>query len=375
MHALYTDAWLAKLQTMYSVESAISVCNNRNSRLLNACKASQAFKFEQVLRFLKIINASSVLESSMNVVKALFGSCITWENFVANRGQLMQTYVKNCICYRDYLDCNTGEPQIANLPPNASFASATSAVADAGIIVQLVELLEALTALKSDHRLIIVLIIAIYQQLFLDYNSSYLGQYSTYYPIDKRRNPAFLATSIGGGAAIINTFVPNYLWYLLAYDLHLLQTTGTPAPPDKQWDEYFDVVTPSTVRQAITHLGLAPSVKAHTKSELLQALRALVSALDSEPFSRYRDSNGYQGCVESVILRTNKVAASGANSPAFVLEDLMPILSSELVMSGFRTVLEIIIGKDVPDVSYPLPAAVRAYNNTMDGHRVCHDIV
>ena len=147
-----------------------------------SCSSSMKF-----MRLLELINASK----DLTAVKVLFGSCVTWENFAAKRAGLMQTYVQRCICYRDFLDCHTSEPQIANLPVDATFASATSAVADAGILLQLIGLLELLAGLESDHRLLIVLVIALYQQLFLDYNSSYLGQYSTCFPVDSPRNPAF----------------------------------------------------------------------------------------------------------------------------------------------------------------------------------------
>ena len=365
MPELYTDIWLRKLQSMYTVQSNQSICTNGSSRILDACKASQAFKFRQVMRIIEIIQASK----DLRIVKRLFGSLVTWENFIAKRGELMETYVKNCICYRDFLNCRTHEPLVPHLPSGATFASATSIVGDAGILLSLLELLELLTTLESDHRLLITIVLAIYQQLFLDYDNSYLARYSTYFPIDPFRNPAFLATSIGHGEAIINTFAPNYLWYLLAYDLYTLHLQRAEPSDSRQWNEYLNVINMSTMRGAVRHLSLrAPTAKTQHE-EQARLFKKLIRALSCEPFGMYRDSNNYHGRVSRVIEQTN---ASLGNPPGFVLNDLMIILSNKPIMKIFQAIVKTIVGSDVPDATIGVTREqVRAYMAKVNNPATC----
>ena len=370
-HALYTHIWLRKLQRMYAVPSTRNVCSNDNARILNACKNSQAFKFSQVLRFLEIINATKNSQDVMNVLKTMFGSIVVWENFVASRGVLMEVYVKQCVCYRDFLNCSTGRPFIKNLPRATTFAAATSAIGDAGISLSLLELLKGLTELGSDHRLVIIIIIAMYQQLFLDYENSYLQGYSTYFPIDPLRNPAFLSTSIGDGEKIINAFVPNYLWYLLAHDLYTLELRGidrSTANDNRLWHEYLNVVNVPNVRSALYHLGTQRPRACGKKRK--QLLETLARQLCVRPFDKYRDSRNYLGRVAKVIRQTN---AMPGNSPRTVQNDLADILSSKAVMSAFRAVLETIVGPGVPDVHLGVTREqVRAYTDNVNSKVVCY---
>ena len=367
MPTLYTDVWLRKLHSMYTVQSTRSICTNSSRRVLDACKTSQSFKFSQVIRFLDVIHASK----DLHIVKELFGSVVTWENFIAKRGELMETYVKDCICYRDFLNCRTQQSLVPRLPSGATFASATSIVGDAGIMLALLELLELLNTLESDHRLLIIIVLAVYQQLFLDYSNSYLAEYSTCFPVDSFKNPAFLATSVGRGKKIINTFVPNYLWYLLAYDLYTLQQQGVTPTDSRQWNEYLDVINVSAMRSAVEHLGLhpAPVTMRSGSGKVVQLAKELISALSSKPFSMYRDSNNYHGRVSKVIERTN---ASLGNPPGFVLDDLMTVLSNKPIMRIFQAIVGTIVGPGVPDVTVGVTHhQVRAYMTKVNSLGIC----
>lgn len=199
------------------------------------CREAMEFKYKscgKVSALTRPLEGKVVGEEDYDAGAALFRDMVTWENFVANAPGLMAEYVESCDQYRD--------PNIKGIvpppPPDlsvegypATWASATSSIGDFGIAVAILHAQGRSSDGADEHALLKILLIGVFQQMYLDYEGSSLKNYSANYP-PSTTNPAIAKSQKTSSALYMcNTNIPTFLWVVWSWAMHQLRKDAAAA--------------------------------------------------------------------------------------------------------------------------------------------------
>jgi hypothetical protein len=246
----YSKPWVKLLKDTYDDSPAKSVCQEGCIKNINdKCITSQCSKFKQVKLFSEINKPIHHNTTNYKILINMFSVFAEWESFIAFNGKLMETYCKNCIPYRD-------DPKIQSLPANTSFASITSTIGDVGISLILLKIYDLMHKIGiADYTLIVMVFVGLYQEICLENYGSYINNYSMHYPILSPDNPGFFKSGETSDEYVIYSYIPNYLWILLSFDLFNLKESNAvndiDANNQKSYTEYMDIIN-SNIDNEIT---------------------------------------------------------------------------------------------------------------------------
>ena len=361
--------WVRSFKSQYGSPpgGTRSLCRSGNTEELSRrCAASQVAKLDYVGSLRELVTSPLTRNADTGNAKRLFRAIVGWETFIAGNADVLRPYTYRGFLYRNAIYPGLGEP-IVNIPRDllpATWASATSVIGDVGICTFLTQLHHQLTSdeATSDWALIIVVLIGLWQQLYLDSANGYPNGCSAYYPITAK-NPAFAAI-LSGENITISTFAPNMLWYVFAHQIAEGDSSSERKP--SEWDSYFDLVSPPSLDKVSSfmdkrRLGLsAPylaisGVKREkadlTCDEIHRRLVNLATSLSDNPdLSAYRHSAGYHTRMREVI---ETVIKAGGNDADQLVCEMRPLVSDQGVQKSLRSLMAHIIGDQQPTVVIP----------------------
>ena len=110
----------------------------------------------------------------------------------------------------------------------------------------------------KDYTLIVMVFFGLYQELYLENYGSYLKNYSMYYPILSINNPAFYKSfdsTDPSDSFVVSSFIPNYLWILISFDLFNLKVGSAINNIDNTnqelYNQYMNIIN-DNIENAIT---------------------------------------------------------------------------------------------------------------------------
>jgi len=351
--------WVRSFKSQYGNKPSRMRClcqRGNTEELSRKCAASQVAKLDYVGSLRDLVTSPLTRDIDRGNAKQLFRAIVDWETFIANNTDVLRPYTYKGCLYRDAIYPGLGEP-IVNIPREllpATWASATSVIGDAGICTFLSQLHHQLKSdeATSDWGLIIVVLIGVWQQLYLDSANGYPNGCSAYYPITAK-NPAFAAV-LSGETTTISTFAPNMLWYIFAHRIASGDGSAERKPPE--WDTYFGLVSPANLEKVKSFMEKRSPGEKREKADLTCAginrrLVDLAASLSDNPaLNTYRRSTGYHMRMGEVI---ENVIKAGGNDAESLICEMRPLLSDKGVQGSLRSLMAHIIGDQQPTVVIP----------------------
>ena len=268
------------------------ICSEPSKNADRNCKEAMVFKYQSCAKVSGLTRPiGGVLVGSRDYAAgaAMFRNMVTWENFVAHSPTLMKEFVKSCDRFRD-----PKIPPIFPIPDNlgnqgipyaASWAAATSSIGDFGIAVGILHAQGRSSKGEDPHSLIKILLIGVFQQMYLDYESSGIKNCSASYSPGPK-NPAIATSHSPEFGKMCNTHIPTFLWAVWSWAIHQLREKGVSSLQNRSLIKaYTSYVSRGAMRAAEEIAGGSPSNVTATSEEgrakvTLESLIASLVALD-----------------------------------------------------------------------------------------------